>query len=133
MSELTALGVPNHGIEVDAQSVWCTAHKNVIFVDPARRFDLASVRLFDFAVRDERVKIACGYNPMTGGRADPAKLTEVLKAFSPLCCFIPGEQLNRVYREAYYGLFEKAQAAMINAERVAGRVVDSRGTEKGAH
>lgn len=120
-------GIGQHGIEVDAQSVWCQKHKAVVFLDPNRRFDLASVRLFDYAVRDDRIKMACGWDPITGARADPAKLTAAIKDRSPLCCFVGDAILGRVYREAYYGLFQQAQSEMIRNERLAGRLADARG------
>lgn len=112
--------IPNHGIEVDSQSIWCSKHRRVLRVDPSRRFDLACIRLFDYAVRDSRILIECGFNPATGGRADPAKLTEVIRAHSPLCCFLPGPIFERILREAYPGLFEMAQRHMMKAEQVAG-------------
>lgn len=114
---LEELGVPQHGIEVDTQAVWCGKHKARVFLDPRRRFDLASVRLFDYAIRDPRITVAAGYNPLTGARGDPARLTEIIRAHSPLCCFIPGDQLEHVYKEAYYGAFEKAQMYMIREDQ----------------
>ena len=111
--------IPNHGIEVDSQSIWCARHRGVLRVDPNRRFDLACVRMFDFAVRDPRIIAECGYNPLTGAPADPAKLTPVIQAHSPLCCFLPGPIFERVLREAYPGLFEQAQRAMIRTEEQA--------------
>lgn len=111
--------IPNHGIEVDSQSIWCSRHRGVLRVDPKRRFDLASVRLFDFAVRDPRIIRECGYNPLTGAQADPAKLTAVIRAHSPLCCFVDARALERVLRESYPGLFEQAQRAMIRTEQMA--------------
>ena len=111
------IGIPNHGIEVDSQSIWCSMHRGVLRVDPSRRFDLACVRLFDYAVRDRRVILEAGWNPATGARADPAKLTDIIRAHSPLCCFLPGEIFQRVLREAYPGLFEMAQRHMIKTEQ----------------
>ena len=111
--------IPNHGIEVDSQSIWCNMHRGVLRVDPKRRFDLASVRLFDFTVRDPRIQRECGFNPLTGAQADPAKLTPVLQAHSPLCCFVEPRYFERVLREAYPGLFEQAQRAMIRGEELA--------------
>lgn len=106
-------------IDVDAQAIWCGRHRAAVALDPKRVFALASVRVFDFAVRDPRIQIACGYDPSTGTPADRDKLTEVIRAHSPLCCFLPGEMLNKALREAYPGVFEHAQATMIKAERIA--------------
>lgn len=112
--------VPNLGIEVDAQAVWCPKHRRALDLDPSRRFDLACVRMFDYAVRDPRVQIECGFNPSTGTRADPVKLTAVLRAHSPLCCYLPGEVFEKVLREAYPGLFEMAQRHMLHTEELKG-------------
>lgn len=113
------IGIPNHGIEVDSQSIWCEAHRRVLRIDPNRRFDLACVRLFDHAVRDPRVQMAAGYNPQSGARADPAKLTGIIQAHSPLCCFLPGAVFDKVLRESYPGLFEMAQRHMVRMDTVA--------------
>ena len=121
------LGIPDLGIEVDSQSIWCHRHRQVLRVDPKRRFDLACVRLFDFAVRDRRVMLEAGYNPETGARADPAKLTEIIRAHSPLCCFLPGSIFERVLRESYPGLFEMAQRSMIKQEQMMAEMFGARG------
>jgi hypothetical protein len=117
------LGIPDYGIEVDSQAIWCANHRKVLRVDPSRRFDLACVRLFDYAVRDLRIQIETGYNPTTGTPGDPAKLTEVIRAHSPLCCFLPGAIFERVLRESYNGLFELAQRHMIRSEQLAREMV----------
>lgn len=120
------LGIPDYGIEVDSQSIWCATHRRVLRVDPSRRFDLACVRLFDYAVRDPRVLIAAGYNRETGARADPSKLTDIIRAHSPLCCFLPGDIFQKVLREAYPGLFEMAQRSMIKQERMMAEMFGAR-------
>lgn len=119
--------IPNYGIEVDSQSIWCIHHRRVLRVDPRRRFDLACVRLFDFAVRDPRVLVVAGYNRETGARADPAKLTEIIRSYSPLCCFVPSTIFERVLRESYPGLFEMAQRNMIKQERLMAEMYGARG------
>lgn len=106
-------------VEVDAQAIWCALHKNVLSLDPGRVFPLASVRLFDHAIRDERIKRACGYNPITGALADEEKLTEVIKVHSPLCCFLGPAIFTKVLKESTHGAFEQAQRAMIAVDRTA--------------
>ena len=114
------------GIEVDADRVWCAKHRTRLELDPKRVFSLASQRLFDFAVRDMRIITACGYNPMTGARGEARKIGDVLAAHSPLCCFLPGEQLERVYKECKYGAFEQAQIDMIRADKALADQFNSR-------
>lgn len=121
------LGIPDYGIEVDSQSIWCTRHRGVLRVDPKRRFDLACVRMFDYAVRDPRILIEAGYNRETGARADPTKITGIIQAHSPLCCFLPAAVFEKVLRESYPGLFEMAQRSMIRQERAMAEMFGARG------
>lgn len=117
--------MPKPKVEIDAATAWCSTHHRMVMLDPARRFGMACQRLFDYAVRDRRIQLMCGYNPETGARADPSKLTAVLREKSPLCCYLGRQVLENVLRESYPGKFEQAQAAQINIERLSGRLTDA--------
>lgn len=111
---------------MDADRTWCARHLAILRLDPTRVFALASQRLFDYAVRMPIIQMECGADPLTGAKADPEKLTDVLAAHQPLCCFVSSEVLGHVYREAYWGKYEQAQATMLRTEQIAGGL---RGTD----
>jgi len=108
------------GVEVDGAKTWCARHLAILQLDPNRVFALASQRLFDYVVRMPVVQIECGLDPITGTKADVGKLTDVIASHQPLCCFVSSEVLGHVYREAYWGKYERAQAEMLRTEQIAG-------------
>lgn len=103
-------------LTLDAQSVWCRLHKTTLEIDPNRVFALATQRLFDFAVRDHRIMLECGMTETTP--ALETKLQGVLEAHSPLCCFVKSDDLDHVFKEAYWGKYQAAQADMLRREAV---------------
>jgi hypothetical protein len=79
-------------------SLWCGRHLEPYRARWPQGAPLAMMRLFDAAVRMPAVIDAAG------GRTE--NLTEALKRFAPLCCFISHDDLEKIYAETVPGRAE---------------------------
>jgi hypothetical protein len=105
-------------IEVDAQAIWCKEHLARFLSRPGNKFPLGCQLLFDKAVRVKEVMIATGWNPLTGARGDPEKLTAVLAAKSPLCCFVHPNEFERVVQAGTDREFVMEQSRVMTIEHI---------------
>ena len=108
-------------IEVDAQAIWCKEHLAKFLIRPGNQFPLGCQLLFDKAVRTNEVKIAAGWNPLTNARADPGRLSAILAAKSPLCCFIAPTEMQMVIEHGTEREFVDEQSRMMTIEHILDR------------
>ena len=75
--------------------LWCLPHLEFLRAEWPRGAGAAMLLLFQAAAADERVVASCG--------GDVAKLTDGLKHFAPVCCFLGDEVVDRIKAEVVGG------------------------------
>lgn len=72
-------------------SLWCARHLEPYRAQWPKGAAIAMMRLFDAAVAMPAVADAAGN--------DVARLTEALRRFAPVCCFVGKDAMDRIYAE----------------------------------
>jgi hypothetical protein len=84
-------------VELDFKVHWCPRHLEPFREDWPGGAGAAMVKLFEAAVRDERIVAACPKD--SAGLAMTEALDAVLREHSPLCCFIGDDAMAAIYAE----------------------------------
>lgn len=82
---------------------WCASHHARF----AALLDLKPLAvgdaLLEAILKDVRVMTYCGLNFLTGQKANEAQLMAALDHFSPVCCFLGDDVMERLYNELAFG------------------------------
>ena len=73
-------------------TLWCARHLEPFRKDWPKGASIAMMALFDAAVKMPAIQAHASH--------DANKLTQALRRFAPLCCFVSPEILNEIYRKA---------------------------------
>lgn len=84
-------------------SSWCERHFTRFRMLLDLKGPAVGDALLEEMMSDPRVMAHCGANFLTGAKADEEKLLSALKVFSPVCCHLGDETMERLYQQLAFG------------------------------